>query len=383
MSNLFSALHKYFPREDLSPKENQITEMLAQVLKHEAGFRNLLFEKWFGKLSIPSKVLITTQKAIPFEELTKYIDLMIEDDSDDNRGTLLLVAELKWDSGPSYSLDNEGKRDIQTKNYEKYINDCGACDPNDLPRLYLAKKIDVTLPDKWKCKRWADLHNLGRSYFSKSNPSSLTFGQGLLKEFLLFLEEEGIPEMPLELSDIAFLRASAEIFKKVADELRRIANGNPKKMGLDFTSGGAVLRLAPQVMDFQRYVLYSTKLPIPGEVVICFGIYPRPEDFGVDIYFPEGCPIAAMWFDCDPKHNSWKQLYESAVLSELCESQITPKWQRNAVRGSWVVCYRARTVTDLTGRGNYSERLETFFNEGFRALDELKLMERLAKEFSQ
>ena len=123
--NLFSALHRYYPREGTNPRENQITEMLAQVLSHEPEFCVRLLESFSGRQLDSRRVLIKTQ--VPFtygtgaNVSTKYLDMVVFEDTG-LEIELRAVFENKWESGEHVSLDETGQPESQLRFYEQYVD---------------------------------------------------------------------------------------------------------------------------------------------------------------------------------------------------------------------------------------------------------------------
>ncbi len=379
MTNLFSALHKYHPRPDRSPRENQVTEMLGQVFKHEPGFAREVLKKWFEVDVPPDAIETRTQVSVPGGGATKYVDLLLEDQREETYGRPLLLGEIKWGTGEHWSWDQGvGTWKPQTDFYERWLGDTFHEEAEGIARLYLTPD-DTEVPEAWKgkgkAKRWADLHRLAVAY-RKAHRSKDGFGLALLGEFIAFLKEEGMAADRLELTDLPHLAPAVDVFHKVTELLSRVATDlvEPYRK---LSRRAPYETVATQIFKNQRFGLWFRD---EAGLSYCAAIYPRGDVFNEEFCAdaPEDLGVVTVWIEAYLDSLLQRKARGTSVIAELVEKR--PHWKKVEAEGYWPIVYTARSLLDLPGQGDFADRLEGFFRNAFQDLVDLDVYERLRKE---
>ena len=276
-TDIFSALHKYFPRADKPPEENQITEMLSQVLKHEIGFARHIFTKWFPKappLSDPSfRTQVPIRIAYDSASQTKYLDLVVYDSAQDST-QLAFVIEIKWWADESFSLDPDGNSVPQTASYDRFVDNL---DPREryVGRLFLTRRRKSS-PGEWLHRRWCDLLAEARVYLSSKSREPESFGTRLLTEFVSFLVNEDIEEESMNFSDIASISKTMEVCRKVESIFKQVQPIMKEVLRDTVAAKSFGNQLLEQIVNQDRIALYW--YGYKSLHVVC-GIYPSAEVF--------------------------------------------------------------------------------------------------------
>lgn len=342
--NLFSALHKYVPRKDHSPQENQITEMLAQMFAHEPEFCCQLFRQWFPKHAPLTQPVVKTQLTALIEEdgqvLTKFIDLAVFDEIE-NQQTLAFVVEIKWWSGENWSRDEKGELVPQTKFYDRFIERYKPRWP-EVRKVYLTRRVDQPA-DGWTPHRWADVHRFATEYI-RGQSDVETFGIRLLREFVDFLEEQNVAEYPLVQTDLAQLQASVEIYQKMERLFGRLTTELTKKHAFPSKFGMWVGKIGS---DIVRYGHYATYADAGASRFVHWSVSPSPAAFRAyidrDMEIAEGVPVVTVRVGAKPGSNERQQLANHPTFQALCEKT---GW-RVAPPDMWTLVHASQPLPDL------------------------------------
>lgn len=181
MPNFFSAVTKYRVTEGRTPKEEQLTEILAEVLRQvpQAAFR--LAECWEFATGTSSGAVIRTQRRARDR---MRVDVEIRFDAAASSRHLWL--ELKWGARPDAA---------QVRNYESFLREISS---GGWDRVVLVAPIralnqwaqDLRSLEPSQQRSWTDLALALAPLVTC--PGLTDIQRWLVKEFLIYLEEEGL-----------------------------------------------------------------------------------------------------------------------------------------------------------------------------------------------
>ncbi len=380
--NLFSALHKYYQREDHTPQENQITEMLAQLLKHEPGFTKHLLSKWFPKVQpliapVPETQL-SVRNAKDGKSTCKFIDLAVFDNVEDCR-MLALVVEVKWWSGENWSVNERGMLVPQTESYDSYIE---RCESKYVPvgKLYLTRRIEASHKD-WVAKRWADLYDEAVAYRRARLENAQSFGLRLLSEFIDFLEDENVEELPLNITDVAQIEHTIKVCKKLDTIFKQIQHKMNECFGTAVAAKSFGNQLLEQMVNQDRVALYWYAY---ASVHIICGIYTSAEQFeekeGLIIPVVRGVPVLSTTVVATPGSREHKQCIGSDTMARLRDHPGW--WVAEESANSWVLAHRTTTFLELwaadkSNTQDFTSAAVEFFVKGLADLKSSGLIDSL------
>jgi len=353
MQDLFSALHKY------PPSENQITEMLAQVLRHEPS----LLKRFFN-LDIVGEPVVQTQVMVRTGGVAKWIDLAIYEKHSDKH-ELLAVVEIKWWSGLNYSPDEEGILEPQTKFYQEFIHDRRRQlnDDSLTGRMFYLTRIKDDVPSGWVGIRWVDVYTCMQLHLQESTGNVSEIGSFLVQQFSEFLAQQSVPEIEVKMDDILKLPQAVSSLRegyRLVSEINKQFSHDNNDNRWSYLQRDWNGTISSQLFGLNRICLVVNANPAPLQIMYAISL--------PDKSLPEA--MARVWVECNP--NRFKiNIHGKFVLSiheQLRKANNDWILFQEPKPDDWALTMVEKPITGFNNTRNDTQELKAFFMHNLKLL---------------
>jgi len=362
------------------PKERECTELLCAIMRNSATVRNKIIGFLLEYIESPKLNLSEYKFTIDTENQVagKLDDLRITgESSSEPRNNILLIIEIKVQSGWSYSypLDKAlppDKKIHQLVNYDYWLNNQGEFVVKGglvISKKDLSKTLPAGLSCRWECLTWTNLALFIAKIIREEKLED--WESFLLRHYLGFLQVHLVEEKYMIKPVTNFDLTLHEAFKNHHSESESLISTLIESAEDAFSD----LLESDEIMH-QRMLFHTHYRDVIGFNFQFDGEATSTYVFAGLVLKNE--PVIAFWVETDPNayyKDSFNDILEEK-LSEL--SSVDKRWVpvENQRRGYWDIQIRVPS-REILEQKNQSEWFSRLVDSGVRSLLHIDIREIL------